>query len=406
MKTKQKRGISLVALIITIIVLIILTGAVIMSITGENSTIDKAKEAVFKSNLTNYREEYTRKVMQKQLDTNDTFDKNGLNIDGKTQYSELKKYVPSITDKDAENLGIVNGNLVYKNLLNDEEFEWATELGMTDLTSVALGKVKVGDYIKCTPGEGSYTSLASKRGVNNCEEYNMDSTAAKTDITYTTDSTSEEMWRVLSIKCGNVVITRGDPLLPKLILGGQTGYENVVEELNNICAIYKNAEYAKEARSIIIEDINEVTKFVPVINENLQSEDYGYQFEVDGKQYKSEHYSYRETVVEDNMTENEFNMIFKSTQNTDNNISYWIASTVFGNSMYGMGYTLYVRYIFGASYSQVSCAYMYDPNDGEYGPSNSVRPVVILKSTTAVTAANDNTQKGTSTNPWIIGNNE
>ncbi len=58
MEGKERKGISLVALIITIIVLIILTGAVIVSIIGENNTIDKAKEATNLNNLDNLKTAY------------------------------------------------------------------------------------------------------------------------------------------------------------------------------------------------------------------------------------------------------------------------------------------------------------------------------------------------------------
>ena len=51
----KKGGISLVALVITIIVLIILTGAVIVTFM-EGGIVDRAKESVFKSDIRTYQE--------------------------------------------------------------------------------------------------------------------------------------------------------------------------------------------------------------------------------------------------------------------------------------------------------------------------------------------------------------
>ena len=51
----KKQGISLVALVITIIVLIILTGAVIVTFM-EGGIVDRAKEATFKSDIRSYQE--------------------------------------------------------------------------------------------------------------------------------------------------------------------------------------------------------------------------------------------------------------------------------------------------------------------------------------------------------------
>lgn len=106
-------------------------------------------------------------------------------------------------------------------------------------------QVKVGDYIAYNAGEGnSYTSPKLKNGSQ--------------DQTFQT--TGEEKWRVLSIKDdGTVTLVSEKPLKnnkeKKFTLYGGAGCLNVVEELNNICAIYGNGEHAISARSIQYEDI-------------------------------------------------------------------------------------------------------------------------------------------------------
>ncbi|MCX8074405.1 MAG: hypothetical protein N2749_02320, partial [Clostridia bacterium] len=55
---KQKKGVSLIVLVITIIVVIIIATAVILGL-SQNNPIDSAKEATFKSDLKNMEEEIT-----------------------------------------------------------------------------------------------------------------------------------------------------------------------------------------------------------------------------------------------------------------------------------------------------------------------------------------------------------
>ena len=62
----KKGGISLVALVITIIVLIILTGAVIVTFM-DGGVIDRAKESVFKSDIRTYQSMLAVKLSEEQL---------------------------------------------------------------------------------------------------------------------------------------------------------------------------------------------------------------------------------------------------------------------------------------------------------------------------------------------------
>ena len=58
MKTKEgKRAISLITLVITIVVMIIISAAVVLTLFGENGIITRAKEAKLSTELANYKEE-------------------------------------------------------------------------------------------------------------------------------------------------------------------------------------------------------------------------------------------------------------------------------------------------------------------------------------------------------------
>ena len=67
---KTKQGISLIVLVITIIIMIILAGAVILSVNG-NNIFGKAKIAKYKSDLASLQEIVTTKVAERQLANQD-----------------------------------------------------------------------------------------------------------------------------------------------------------------------------------------------------------------------------------------------------------------------------------------------------------------------------------------------
>ena len=392
MEIKQRRGISLVALIITIIVLIILTGAVIMSITGENNTMEKASEAVFKNDMTTYREELSTNVMQRQLNANGAYDKSQVDATG----DGLKQYIPSITEGYKEKLKIEDAKLYYIDITNEQEFGWAAELNMADLSTVAAGTVQVGQYIKYTPGEGTYTAKKEQTGYGSQEyiEWGYEAPAT-TDQTYTSVASAED-WRVLSVKGAEVTIVR-EEVLPALTLFGQIGYDNAVQELNNICSIYKDNKYAKEARSITVEDVNGVTGYsssdMAAYGGGSSSEGgYGYKYTHNGIEYTQDYYEYTGTSKIENTTE-EYKMLFKNKANSSN-LYYWVASRCVNIYFSNVGF--YVRFVDGGN---VYAYYFYDSDGYEGCSALGVRPVVVLKSNVRVNGS------GTSTEPYTIAEN-
>lgn len=66
-KLKEKHGITLIALVITIIILLILAGILIAALTGENGLITKAKEATAEYKKAQSKEELQLKISEMQL---------------------------------------------------------------------------------------------------------------------------------------------------------------------------------------------------------------------------------------------------------------------------------------------------------------------------------------------------
>lgn len=72
MKGKQTKGITLIALVITIIILLILAGIAISTLTGENGILTKASKAKEESNMANAKEKIQLAVMSYQIDKEKT----------------------------------------------------------------------------------------------------------------------------------------------------------------------------------------------------------------------------------------------------------------------------------------------------------------------------------------------
>ena len=68
MKTKEMKGITLVALVVTIVVLLILAGVSINSVLGENGIIVKAKEAAETTAAAQKKEAMERNLLEKELE--------------------------------------------------------------------------------------------------------------------------------------------------------------------------------------------------------------------------------------------------------------------------------------------------------------------------------------------------
>ncbi len=381
-----------------------------MSITGENNTIDKANEAVNKHNLSMYKEEFTRNIMEEKLENGGTIDTSTIDTSISTasgntdeekltnHYNTLKNYVPSIKREEAINWAIIGGELKYTDITNEKEFEAAAELNMADLSEVIAGEenLKVESYIKYTPGAGTYTAKKEQTGYGSQEyiDYGYE-TPATTDQTYTTDGLTAEDWRVLSVKGTEVTIVR-EELLPELTLFGQTGYDNAVQELNKICGIYKDNKYAKEARSITVEDVNGVTGYsssdMAAYNGGSSNSEggYGYKAKDNGTEYTSDYYKYEGTSTSKQLktTDEEYKMIFGNSSD----INYWIASRCV--SVVNDVAHFRVRAVYGGNVGTLGM-YGFFGADAQY--SVGVRPVVVLKSNVTIKEGS-----GTDVAPYIM----
>ena len=257
---KKENGITLIALVVTIVVLIILAGISISMLTGENGIINQAQKAKEETEIGEEKEAisvaYLGASAKKQVgnvtaeDMQDEFDYNGTkaNASGNinVQFTESKRWYKV-------NGGKVDGpyeNIPQMSLVDMFKQAQEDNCGLTHETCSNENHLHVGDYLNYKPNLGNTATVSSSE------------TGYSEDQTYTVDTNTT--WRILGLSEDGtqILITSGSPIKRDgsdiyLHLKGAEGYVYCEDTLDKINEIYKN-EYASEARSMRIEDINRV----------------------------------------------------------------------------------------------------------------------------------------------------
>ncbi len=136
-KIKDNKAITLIALIITIIVLIILAGISITMLTGENGVITQAKKSKITSQLSSYKEQVEIYIAEKTTENNG-FQENSLtagklnlnyNTKSESETGNIKTIISNIDEKYMDKLEIIKGKLLI-NTKNKEEMEIAKKIGI------------------------------------------------------------------------------------------------------------------------------------------------------------------------------------------------------------------------------------------------------------------------------------
>ena len=137
---KKQNGITLIALVITIIVIFILAGVVIQTLTGDNSILSKTTEAEFKNEIKQYEEELKLKIANEEIDTLGNRE-NLINVfkvfpstggENSNFETEMKTYIPSFNNsKYGSKLEIRNDELIYTDEGNEQERKWFGEVNLS-----------------------------------------------------------------------------------------------------------------------------------------------------------------------------------------------------------------------------------------------------------------------------------
>ena len=116
---ENKKGIKLVALIVTIVVLLILAGVSLNLLIGNNGIITRAKQAKISNDLSSYKEQLAMFIADKKTENSEFYEssltagKNNLYYNTKTSEDEktIKDIIKDVKDEYLDSLEVVKGKL-------------------------------------------------------------------------------------------------------------------------------------------------------------------------------------------------------------------------------------------------------------------------------------------------------
>lgn len=391
-RVRGKRGITLIALVVTIVVLLILAGITISLVFSENGVVTKAKEA----------KEETR----------------GAAVEEARDMWELDKSLTEYVGGSSQSLDELLDSLESQKQITAEEKAQIKETGSVTIGSRTItfntartlvelydaGELKIGDYVNYqNPTSGSYTSLGSKTGMEDLITDGGDS-----DQIFNV-ANNQLTWRVLGKDeaTGGIKLIAGSPMkresnssypeVPYYFLNGAKGYINAETELNNICALYKN-DLAQTARSVTIEDVNQVVGVTvdetgkPSLDESgYYGQTYSYTNQYASPEdylagtrsnfsKTSDFYGYmaNNPALTTATDQRLYNLLFDNVEYGSGK-AYWLASRCVHAGSSDAGF--YVRFVSsGGGGTFVGGYYLFNSYGVEYYRGFAVRPVVILKS--------------------------
>ena len=235
--------------ILNIIVLLILAGVTIATLTGENGILTKATEASKKTGQASAEEQVQLEVTASigtdgNINIEDLNDNLG-NIEGLTHEGETIENNP--IDSLPATVVVDGNNVIIREDGSVVVSEW-TQTGY-EITNGEI-TVKVGDdVLNYDEGTGSTQIETTESGHTEQQ-------------TLTTENLG---WRILGIgENGGLELISDNPTTATLTLSGETGYLNAEEVLNTACnELYGKGQYAESARSLNVEDVNKLANYDP-----------------------------------------------------------------------------------------------------------------------------------------------
>ena len=259
---KNSKCITLIALVITVIVLLIIAGVTIATLTGDNGILKQADKAKTETDEKGALEEV-------QLEVMGSFDNNGKYSSSLAKTNLENNLKATVTDKG-------NGKLKveYKGYIFNVDINGDVKIK----SNIDYSKLKVGDYVDYHPD-------------------NVDTTYDKFGETYsgyTNGNIGQDDslgWRILNINEDEdtVELISDKPTSTAVYFKGARGYNNGVALLNDYCkTMYSNKSKGAVARSLNIEDIQDKMK----VNEATRKKAYESYSSETGTVYKTGTYSY------------------------------------------------------------------------------------------------------------------
>ena len=440
-KLKNNKGITLVALIITIIVLLILA-MVSIRLVMNGGIIDRAHRGVKAYSDAEIQEQlklaYQEYQMAKYSETGYTLQnalsKTGLDIIS-VEGNDSTGYEVKVNTKDGEKSYVLQAN----GTVGAASTEWTYD-GHGTYTK-GIKSVTVGQTVNYNEGTGYTFTADSNKGMYASVSYNGSTyTATPKEDDYITEDLT---WKVLGVNSqGQIELISTAPHSVKVALYGEEAYNNAATELDNLCnALYGHGTGAAAqngARSLKVTDINTLANYDPATDTANNSRyntyrkyrftsegAYEYSDSTDGQTnwsdwtsipsyygvnsfrmigssntlnasnpgeteaIKHTYYYYNaKTAITSAISESFANML------VDSNNNQWLASSCVGAGSPAAGWSVFYL----GSRGVVGSYRLYSSDGGSYGYAFSVRPVVSLSSDISL-------EWNASANQWEIPNN-
>ena len=241
---KKEKGITLIALVVTIVVLIILAGISISMLTGENGIIVQAQNAKEANIIGKYHEQIQLARAEVQSKNNGI-----ATLDNLIAQIYENKIVPegNIIKKDEQSAIVITEEGYQFLITGDKETEY---IGNED-ENISIKEIKPGDYVKYNVTDKQFTITTNDTG------YTEDQTFQASDAT--------NLWQILYNRDGELEITSSEVVANlKLnrnwtesnfshsvaLTNSRIAYNNSITILNSMCQNYINEDYAISARII------------------------------------------------------------------------------------------------------------------------------------------------------------
>lgn len=264
-ENRNQKGITLIGLVVTIIVLIILAAISISVLTGDNGLTKTSQTAKADTERANIQEQIELAVI------------NSYGNNGKINVTKLAKelsQIPDIKYKDSE---ITSDTVIslpaiiqYKDGTNfkiTDDGDISVEVNTDTSTLPELASnAKPGDYVKYVVPTKTFTMTAEETGYSTDQTYNTSDYEGLWQVLYNDE---EHGLQIISSKNvtneGNLYLgTDGNGEANK------RAYNNSVTTLNKFCSNYVNIQYAISGRSVGSDPIN--SKDTTQENEIIQTD--------------------------------------------------------------------------------------------------------------------------------------
>ena len=238
MSIKQKKGISLIVLVITIIVMIILATAIILSLNG-SGIIGKAREAKIASDNATKEEAVSLKLAEYQL---------GVQTGEIDSTTTARVWVKEELEKD----GIDTSDIA---ILDNGE----VEVGLSPVAvKFVEANVQIGDTVEGYDLSSNTTTTYTTDGKENT--YSMNNYKETDPQPQTLERGTDLTWKYMGIDGNGNALILADGSLTKMLLSGKGGWFFGLETLDIVCSVLYSSDMGT-ARSIDYEDVIGLLKY-------------------------------------------------------------------------------------------------------------------------------------------------